>query len=1203
MLSDCEIAGPLLPPGFVAHGLPLFLERQKLNAGPWPPVRDGLRAFAGTGGPVRVLNHVLRPLTRAFGYAGIVPDDGAYRLTTQGDGLRAWVLGPETGLDSAPGRGAAARLSPRRIASRALRGAGETMGLIVNGDALRLLFCDPAGPDSQIAVSLGGWRTCEDPPDSFRCIASLASPAGLAAMPALFDAARLHQTNVTKSLRTQARAAIEVFLRGMPDRLGEALPGRHGMGLPGRPGGALPDATVLWNQALTIVYRVLFIAKLESGGPEAGFGFASSAAWRRSLSPNRALADLARRRLDLGQDTGHLLEDGLRAAFRLCRDGLAHPALSVPALGGGLFDPEATAAIDGLAWGERAVALLLDRLLWTAPQGRERERVHYGSLDVEELGRVYEALLDLEPAIATQRMTRAHRGRLETVLPAADGEIPAGGFYLRSGLGRRGAGSYYTPRGFVRHLVRETLTPLVAEASPDAILAIKVFDPAMGSGHFLVEACRFLASALYDACARRNEGPDCLLPYLPAHAPDRAETGISRARALGICRRLVAVRCLYGIDRDARAVELAKVSLWLESFAEGLPLTFLDHRLVAGDSIGGPFFADLIRLPVGGGELDPLLARGVADRLTQAMARAMADARLLEASIGTSLADVLAKQAAKDRMDRVLRPLRLLARAWSGAAAGQARAANDAWLALAWAVAATGAWPDALDRDQAALMALGGSALALDLTFPEIFRPDEAGGGFHAVLGNPPWDVVHYQTREYLAGFDPAVMDAATKRERDAIELVLLRDKAIQDGFERYKQAFVERKNLCGRLFPRQGPAGSVDLFQVFAERMLDCMAPDGAIGIVLPSSIHANEGTAYLRRRLLSETRLETCYTFENRKKLFDIHGRLKFTLLTARRTGATASFRCGFYLDSVEQIGDPARAIVYDRAFVAATGGAHGTFLELRGPEDLRVARHMFLNRPDIGGWMAARGIVFGREAHMTGDSHRFTPAGRPGEGAEGAMPLHEGKTFHQYTDRWKAAPRYGIEPDAMRDKPGWMRAASHERLVFREIARSTDDRTMIAAMIAAGCVVGHKGTCERTPWNRPDRTALLLLALFNSFPFDWCVRQKTAASVSLFMLNACPVPDLTPETEAFLTRAALMLTCRHAGFDGLWRRAAGTIPRPEAVDHWHWRAAIDAAIARGYGLSRADYAHILGSFPHKAHPEAPERCLAAFDEPIAE
>ncbi|MGA3000164.1 MAG: N-6 DNA methylase [Acetobacteraceae bacterium] len=1226
--------GPLLTPEFASHALPALLSRLGLYptepTEAWRMIQQGLQDFAATGGPVRVLHHVVNPLAAALGYSEIRredtvatregQEDGGYSLRTRsGSALRVWPLGSDIDLDTPLRRGTATRVSPLRRAVRVLRACGECVGVVTNGEVVKLLLCDPAGADSQLVVSLigrVGWVSRTDVPQSYRLLFALASPDGVTAAGEIFDAARMHQTAVTKALRSQARAAIEDFLQCVIDEKSNTA--------------VLPAPEILWRQTLTIVYRLLFVLKLESAAePGGGFSFAASEAWRRGFSPNRALGPLARRHLDLGHDTGRLLEDGMRLLFRVCHDGMQHSTLSIAPLGGGLFDAGATAAIDRLHWGEHAVALLFDRLLWTVPRGRERERVHYGTLDVEELGRIYESLLDLQPDIATSPMIRVRHGRFDAVVEAgsvpdhdtdAIEHIPIGRFFLRTGLGRRAGGSYYTPHEFVRFLVRETLTPLVKSAlenaDPAAILRIKVFDPAMGSGHFLVETCRFLADTLYDACCRcevlataeARRRIDCLpdpdqrlASYLPARSLDKSDNGVSRTRALAICRRLVTVHCLYGIDQDELAVELAKLSLWLESFAEGLPLTFLDHRLIVGDSIAGPFFRDLSRMPIGGNELDPLLAHGVGGQLRNLIGEVMAEVRQLESSIGTSIADVMAKQAAKSRLDALLLPLRGLARAWSGAVRTSAREANDAWIALARTVADSGAWPDDLDRHQSALLPSDAMALPLDLTFPEVFRPDDGAGGFHAVFGNPPWDVVHYQTKEFLAGYDPRVMAAPTKRERAAIEQKLLADPAINRGFLCYKAAFVERKRLCDRLFSGPASSGSIDLFQIFTERMLDCLARGGAIGIVVPSSLHANEGTMQLRRRFLDDTAMECCFTFENRKKLFDIHGRQKFSLIIARKPGATTAFRCAFYLHSIAQLDDPDRIMVYDREFLAATGGACETFLELRGQTDLRVAKHMFVGSPDMQEWLSAHRITFGREAHMTDDSYRFTPIGHLAQAK--ALPLHEGKTFHQFTDGWKTAPRYAIHLDAMRDKPVWLRASGHYRLAFREISRGTDERTMIAAMIPPGHIFGHKATCEKAPWERPDATALVLCAVFNSFAFDWCLRRKIAASVSLFMLNGCPAPSLSNAAFRFLAHGALRLSCRHAGFARLWREQLSSTRAfaPElaaAEDRNRLRAAIDAVVARGYGLGRDDYHHILSGFSHKADPTAPEQCLAAFD-----
>jgi hypothetical protein len=1175
-LRDCIASGAALPEPFLRFELEPTLIRLGLLAAPdpahWTALRRGVHTLGRIGGPQRVHNHVVAPLSRVLGYGDPArqeavttregPEDGGWLLPGPSVALRTWSIATETDLDSPRRAGRAYRFSPTRSAQRVLRARNERAGLLTDGDTLRLLLCDPAEPDSHLSIPLSAWDSPR-PPDTARVLAALAGPAGVAALPAVLDAARLSQARITKELRVQARCAIEGFLQAVLDRNPH-----HGA-----------NAATLWAEGLVLVYRLLFVLKLESA-PDHAFSFASTPLWRGALSPNQALGPLVRRHLDQGHDTGRMLEDGLRTVFRVFRDGIGCGGLSVAPLGGALFGDGATPVLDTLAWGDRAVAVLLDRLLWTAPKGRPRERVHYGSLDVEDLGHVYEALLELEPGIAAEPMVRLRRAKLETVVPGTEGgdPIPPGRFFLRAGTGRKTTGSYYTPHAFVRFLVRETLGPLVAEASPDsdpdplAILRLRVVDPATGSGHFLIETCRFLGDALYAACRLCDEGSpghqarlealrgiDAALPaYLPSHAAE----GIAPARALAICRRLVAVHCLYGVDRNPLAVELAKLALWLESYAEGLPLTFLDHRLVAGDSVGSPFLADLATLPIGGRPLDPLLARGVADRLAASVRDALTEVAALNASIGRDVGDLALKDAAKARLDAALAPVRLLAKAWSGAVALGERDCDDEWQALASAVAATGRWPDFLTQRQQALARAGEAVLPWDLTFPEAFQR----GGFDAVLSNPPWDVIQYRTEDFVAGYDLSVLDAPTKRERLTIERRVLADPAVAAAFETYKSGYEQQKRLANRLF-RKRPSGTPDAFHLFAERNLDL---GRSIGVLLPSAFHANEGAADLRRRYFAETRIACCYSFENRRKLFDIDSRFKFTLIVARKPGPTETLRCAFYLESVADLDEPGRIMEYDAAFLATSGG---TPLELRGAADMAVARTLFSRAKTFGAWCQELGIRFGCDLHMTADAGCFVA------GLSEQYTLHEGKTFHQFTDKWDTAPRYSVSEAALRDKPAVLDAARHYRLAFRDIARSTDARTTIAMIAPPNTVFGHTATVEKKPGSRPLTHASMLCAVMNSFCFDWLVRQKASVHLSLYILDGTPVPALSPEDRAFLALATERLSGARA-------------------ERWDVRAAADAVVARGYGLDREQYRHILSSFSHRSFPEAPALCLAAFD-----
>ena len=1285
-LQDCSVTGAAITEPFLRFELGNDLIRRRLlkPTGPgWTQVTNRLRSLGSAGGPVRVANHVLAPLAPDLGYGpprrqeSVVTregdEDGGWLLHAPGGAqLRVWAVGVGADLDAPARSGRAYRTSPSRGAQRVLRAVGERAGLLTDGQALRLLLSDPACPDSHLEIPLSGrtgWREQATPPDSYRALLALAGPEGVAALPAILEAARLSQSRITERLRVQARIAVEGFVQAVLDHPDNAAIGRDA-GLAG----------VLWAEALVIIYRLLFILKLESASdPARAFSFATTALWRTTLSPNRALGPVVRRRLDQGHTTGRLLEDGLRAAFRLFRDGLDCSELVIAPLGGALFGVGTTPTLDALSWGEHAVALLLDRLLWTEAGAGSRARIHYGALDVEDLGRIYEALLDLEPGIAAKPMVRLRRAKVEAVVPrgmrfAAGGSgsgssaagvehLPVGRFFLRPGLGRKVAGAFYTPNELVRLLVRETLAPLLAERSPEddprpaAILALKLLDPATGSGHFLVESCRFLGEALYAACrlcdelATAAEGAACaidqrggpgaglhqaseqaagngnrdrllaraailrqrlaslpdpdstLLAYLPSRVRDAGAGGVSQARALAICRRLVAVHCLYGVDRNPLSVELTKLSLWLESYAEGLPLTFLDHRLVAGDSLAGPMMPELATFPVGRGPLDPLLADDVAARLARVRDTAQREVIALNATIGRDVADLMLKQQAASRLVACLAPLRRLAQAWSGAVMLGGRDCDDAWLALAQGVARTGAFPDHLTRTQDALLQAGREAVAFDLVFPEVF----AQGGFDAVLGNPPWGVLQPLTKDFVAGFDPDVLDAATKAERTAIENRVLADPVAAAMFQDYRASFARQKAIADRCFHHQTvklgrdpTAGNHDLYRLFAERAVQLAGMRGAVGLLLPSAFHANEGSTGLRRLFLDATRWEQCLSFENRRKLFDIDSRFKFAVVIARRPGPTVAIRCAFYLGSVAELDHPGRIMSYDRDFLAASAGAHLAPPELRGSADLALARRLFATPARLGDWCREQGIDFGCDLHMTADNALFRPLGR--RSPAGVLPMHEGKTIHQFTDAWGDGPRYGVAKEAL--SPRTADAATHYRLAFRDIARTSDERTTIAMLAPPGVVFGHTATVERTPGSRPVQAALLLCALLNSTVFDWLARQKAAAHLSLYLIGGLPVPVFSPDQAAVLVRGALRLNCNHAGYAALWRgqtgRAwAGPWPMvPDETVRWRLRAGMDAVVARAYGLDRGQYQRVLDSFSHRSFPDAPRLCLASFD-----
>jgi hypothetical protein len=1355
--DDVLFQGPALPEAFVRHELEKMLgthlPKPRAVQGDWEKLRKSLRQpLTLQSGRWRIKNVVLDPLLASLGYeAQPAGDPVRTREGPEGPGLlwgrdavriRAFPCDYQADLDAPAEKGLTYRHTPQRIAERILLAAGERVGLLTNGDELRLLLSDPARPASFVSFRLGAWRNLSprEVPDGYRLLLAFLDPKLLtrqgdnqekpSKLEALLDAARLKQGQITKDLRLQARRAVEQFIQGVLDHpanrerfsaLGDAERER------------LPRQ--LWREALILVYRLLFILRGEASG---AFRFGTTSPWRHTYSPGYALAEVARQVIDRGAATGNYLEQGLRKLFEIFEKGLRWTEASIAPLGGRLFGQQETPLLSSASWSEVGCAGMLDKLLWTLekPRGARRaqteagrRRINYADLDIEDLGRVYEALLELEPGLATEPMVRLRRAKLEVVVPAAqgakyrpakptenddaeaeggddaeatdadDGEDESSGkkskvefvedivpeaaspgrIFLRVGLGRKASGSYYTPDSFVRFLVQETLRPQVEERSlgndpqPGEILKLKVLDPAMGSGHFLVGACRFLGERLYEACRLCTDKglwdriPPEVAPYLPGRVQEgEAEVGVSADRARAICKRLVAVHCLYGVDKNELAVELAKVCLWLESQADGMPLTFLDHRLVHGDSLTGPYWNHLVTYPIGGGPVDGLFAQGVQDKFNKRLADVLTKVKWLEQNVGATPDEIAEKQKLKAEVDTDLFPFRVLALTWSGGVMlGENQSDILGYSLLLRDIAEKGELPESLEPQVLAMLRRGagmedlpstrrevyqvlassrggatsGPALAYDLTFPEVFYPTgvlSKRQGFHAVLSNPPWDAIRPASKEFYASFDISVLDAPTARERAARLQELGRNPAIRERWTEYESHFEGHKNCHNRLYEYQkvSVGGDLagrysDIYRVFAERNVQLLGPEGFVGMVVPSAFHANEGATGIRQLYLYKMCLIHCYSFENRRKLFEIDARFKFANVVAQSSlTGTKAFRAAFYLHDDEWLfGERtgSEELAYQVDFVRRTGGEYLSFVELRTTDDAEALKRIVGNGRLLESLDGELHICFRTEPiafNVTTHGELFTKRTSvlPGENdirvdptfagllKTGYFVLQEGKYFNQFTDLWECSPRYVVHRSKASKRPAAISNAKWFRLAFRTIASSTNERTAIFAVLPPGVMVTNSVAIEATPDKRPNALGLIVCGLVNSFCFDFTVRVKGGANMNLFIMRSGIVAK--GAHQQMLARSVLRLTSNHSGYAPLWHEQLGDNwrePKASLVwpvlasedERWELRAAIDAVVADAYGLNREQYAHVLSTFSHKSYPQAPALCLTRFDE----
>jgi hypothetical protein len=749
------------------------------------------------------------------------------------------------------------------------------------------------------------------------------------------------------------------------------------------------------------------------------------------------------------------------------------------------------------------------------------EKISYADLGVEQLGGVYEHLLDYDLA-ATPR-------RAPALL------VPTGR--------RKATGSFYTPRSLTDFIVRRTLAPVVKERTSQEILGLRVLDPAMGSGAFLVGACRYLAGAYEQALVREGT-----LTESDVTEDDRAAF-----------RRAVAQRCLFGVDVNPMAVQLARLSLWLATLAAEKPLTFLDHHLRTGNSLVGAGVVDILRHPspgreaARGGEL-PLFGY---DELESAVEAAVSARMAIALTPDDTLAQVRGKEAALRSLDG------------PDGALGRWKLAADLWCA-AWHRSGNGPGDPATYRDLLDRVTRGGGLLPPQtaepmvadareiaaanrffhwtLEFPEIFpagAPEAAPGGFDVIFGNPPWEVV----RE----------DGAASGTREL-------------------RAFVRGSGQ----FPMQG-GGHGNLYQLFFERAVRLLRPGGRMGMILPAGFATDHAAAGLRRFLLDRTSVETCAVLDNRDGIFPIHRGLRFLLLTLCSSGSTSGIplRSGVHapgaLDAVPDEGTDRHALLIQRTLVERAAGESLAVPDLRCPADVEILTHVTSRVPalsDPDGWF----VHFGRELNATDDSSHFSadPHG---------LPIVEGKHLSPFAVDRAGVSRY-ISREAAARLVSPERTFRRTRLAYREVSSSTNRSTLIAAVLPPDVISTHTVFCVKEDLDAGAQD--FLCGVFNSWVADYLVRMWVATHVTAAIMSRLRVPRPARAADGFRTivrlSRQLSAACSPRTSPRVEPRARRRAKRGEPEEHGVavLRAHLNAAVGHLYGLSTDQYVRVLETFP---------------------
>lgn len=1077
------ISGSLLPGGYLSSafaGDALSLNLARLDRTTVQRASRAWRLAAGRCGPatsVRALfDFVAEPLFAALGYRtvdwSLRRDAGEATLRTSSGVPVALVLLPW----------GASATSAWRDAFRLAKAAQAEWAFILAPPFLTLARVSGASTRQRLDFSLPV-AVDHGPDHPFWRLASAAvfgadrdgSPPRLLG---LIERAARYQAQVTDDLQSGVAEALDVLA---------PLMGRHD-------GGDLPPARS--EQALTIVYRLMFLLFAESRDLVP----AGHPVYSRSYSVERLAAEV----LD-GVTRG--CWDAMAAMTRLARLGCRSPLLDCAPFGGRLFARAAAPALEARSAsvvragrtapltdqaGGRALVALASR-----PGRAGRERISYRDLGVEQLGAVYERLLD------------GHGGVRKTT------------------------GTFYTPQPLAEFLVRRTLAPLVEGASADRILTLRVVDPSMGSGACLVAACRYLAAA-YERALLLEE---------------RAAPGDFDDHARADLRRLIAERCLAGVDRNPMAVELARLSLWLTTLARGKPLGFLDHRLTVGDSLVGAWPDDL-RRPLGsrrGASEHPLFEAAGIEPALGAVSLPLASLVLRR---DDTLDDVRQRATLWRTITSATSPLEPWRRAaslwcarWFWPAESAPPADPELRALVAAVLAGDTTLPDSRRRARLASVAAAERSHAFlhwPMAFPDVFH--ESAGvartarGFDAVIGNPPWEMLRQDGRG---------RDGGTAR------------------LVRYIRESGQYPSCT---------SGHVNLYQAFVDRSLALVRPGGRVGLVLPWGLASDDGAAGLRRRLFETTDVDTIVGCDNARRMFPIHRGIRFLVLTTTTGSASHDIRARFGvmsaadLDRLPERDDPlapAYPVRLSRRRIEAVSGPALRIPDARQAGDLELIEELTRRFPRLGdpsGW----GVAFGRELNATEARPHFGPLG---------LPVIEGKHISPFRVRTQGCAR--IEP-AVADRLLPAHPFDHARLAYRDVSGVGNVVSLIAAIVPAGCVTSHTLFCLKTPL--PAERQFFLLALFNSYVLNFVVRMLMGGHVTTTLVEGLPAVPWRGSAE---DRWVASVACRLA--------ARG----PGAPDE---EAELQARIARLFGLDDAGFTATVGRFP--LVPEASRRrAVAAF------
>ncbi|EAI0054482.1 class I SAM-dependent DNA methyltransferase, partial [Campylobacter jejuni] len=763
---------------------------------------------------------------------------------------------------------------------------------------------------------------------------------------------------------------------------------------------------------------------------------------------------------------------------------------------------------------------------------------------------------------------------------------------------------FYTPQFIANFLIQSALKD---KLNNENILKFKILDNACGSGHFLVgvlNAITHIVLSDFDHFTNLKElyeeEKENILNYIKDFVQDY------EVDESDILKRLLLKRIIYGVDLNPFSIELTKLSLWIDSFIFGTPLSFIEHHIKCGNALINSNLSDFKDL------IKQNSSNLFTNSITQEFEILQEVFEKLDNLKDTNEEQIKqSKQIYQNEITPKLDKLNLYLNYIN-----TLHFVNKEELQIL----------KALSQDDIQNLSQNEQAKAIiskyqkefnffnyELEFPEIVE-NQVFKGFDIIIGNPPWDKTKFSDSDFFPQYKSDYRSLIASKKKEIQDNLLAKDY-IKQNYEKQKAYINDLSEYYKKAYPLNKGSGDGNLFRLFVEKNLSLLKQDGNLAYVLPSALMFEDGSLTLRKEILENKTLEYFYSFENRQAIFaDVDSRYKFALMLIKNTQAnhTHKIKMMFYKTDINSLKNKDEILTLNLKDIKKLSPTHLALMELKDKQALEILRKSYNAFQNL----SFDYIDFRRELDMTNDKDLFIEEFR-----EGLLPLYEGKMIHQFDanfsqttyflekakfdERLKSKELYRAKKATGKELNPKLIKYDREffRLGYRKISRDTDERTLIASLLPKNCG-GADSTYSNIPKQYvlkddvicmdivPYERILFVLALFNSLVVDFIIRNMVQINVSKSYLERIPLPQPSDEeiqnNEIYKTLAknALLLQLyndQNHHFDELKQEfniKNEEIPKTKKA-YDILRAKNDLLVKELYGLSDDEFSYMISTF----------------------